>query len=175
MKQPQPPHLKENEEVPWCPNIKEEEEKPQLPHIKEEQEERCISQEGERFEGLDEFPVICVIVKNEDEIKGEIEERDVEPPSSSSTNHMTREADGDHCEGTQANNLLAPLSESEDTTSHSSDTDDENSKAGNAPLSREQNEVKRQTKHQQPLHIFCPFEICGCTPRRLALTLCDAD
>ncbi|XP_061835897.1 uncharacterized protein [Nerophis lumbriciformis] len=129
MKQPQPPHLKEDEEVPWCPNTKEEEEEPHLPHIKEEQEERCISQEGERFEGLDEFPVICVIVKNEEEIKGESEEREVEPQSSSSTQHMTREADGDHCEGTQANNLLAPLSESEDTTSHSSDTDDENSKA----------------------------------------------
>ncbi|XP_061746794.1 zinc finger protein 16-like [Nerophis ophidion] len=64
-----------------------------------------------------------------DEVKGESEEkREAEPPSSSSTQHMTTEADGDHCGGSQADKLLAPLSNSEDTMSHSPDTDDEDSK-----------------------------------------------
>ncbi|XP_061747336.1 gastrula zinc finger protein XlCGF48.2-like [Nerophis ophidion] len=106
---------------------KKEEEDSLTPHIKEEQEEHSISQEGDQFEGLVEFPVTGVLVKSEDdEVKGESEEkREAEPPSSSSTQHMTTEADGDHCGGSQADKLLAPLSDSEDTTSHSPDTDED--------------------------------------------------
>ncbi|XP_061926564.1 zinc finger protein 771-like isoform X2 [Entelurus aequoreus] len=109
---------------------KKEEEDSLTPHIKEEEEEHSISQKGEQIEGLMEFPVIGVPVKSEDdEVKGESEEKkEAEPPSSSSTQHMTTEADGDHCGGSQADKLLAPLSDSEDTTSHSPDTDDEDSK-----------------------------------------------
>ncbi|XP_061784403.2 uncharacterized protein [Nerophis lumbriciformis] len=109
---------------------KKEEEDSLNPHIKKEEEEYNISQEGEHIEGLVEFPVTGVPVKSEDdEVKGESEEkREAEPPSSSSTQHMTTEADGDHCGGSQADKLLAPLSDSEDTTSHSPDTDDEDSK-----------------------------------------------
>nr|XP_061784445.1 zinc finger protein 771-like isoform X6 [Nerophis lumbriciformis] len=103
---------------------KKEEEDSLTPHIKEEEEEHSISQEGDHLEGLEEFPVTGVPVKSEDdEVKGESEEK-----SSSSTQHMTTEADGDHCGGSQADKLLAPLSDSEDTTSHSPDTDDEDSK-----------------------------------------------
>ncbi|XP_061746717.1 oocyte zinc finger protein XlCOF22-like isoform X4 [Nerophis ophidion] len=109
---------------------KKEEEDSLTPHIKEEEEEHSISQEGNHLEGLVEFPVTGVPVKSEDdEVKGESEERGgAEPPSSSSTQHMTTEADRDHCGGSQADKLLAPLSDSEDTTSHSPDTDDEDSK-----------------------------------------------
>ncbi|XP_061746957.1 zinc finger protein 37 homolog isoform X4 [Nerophis ophidion] len=109
---------------------KKEEEDSLTPHIKEEEEEHSISQEGDHLEGLVEFPVTSVPVKSEDdEVKGEGEERGgAEPPSSSSTQHMTTEADGDHCGGSQADKLLAPLSDSEDTTSHSPYTDDEDSK-----------------------------------------------
>ncbi|XP_061746764.1 zinc finger protein 391-like isoform X2 [Nerophis ophidion] len=109
---------------------KKEEEDSLTPHIKEEEVEYNISQEGEPLKGLVEFPVIGVPVKSEgDEVKGESEEkREAEPPSSSSTQHMTTEADGDHCGGSQADKFLAPLSDSEDTTSHSPDTDDEDSK-----------------------------------------------
>ncbi|XP_072772632.1 uncharacterized protein [Nerophis lumbriciformis] len=109
---------------------KKEEEDSLTPHIKEEEEEHSISQEGDHIEGLVEFPVTGVPVKSEDdEVKGESEEkREAEPPSSSSTQHMTTEADGDHCGGSQADKILAPLSDSEDTTSHSPDTDDEDSK-----------------------------------------------
>ncbi|XP_061891106.1 zinc finger protein 3-like [Entelurus aequoreus] len=109
---------------------KKEEEDSLTPHLKEEEAEHTVSQEGDHIEGLVEFPVTGVPVKSEDEeVKGESEEkREAEPPSSSSTQHMTTEADGDHCGGSQADKLLAPLSDSEDTTSHSPDTDDEDSK-----------------------------------------------
>nr|XP_061832788.1 gastrula zinc finger protein XlCGF48.2-like isoform X1 [Nerophis lumbriciformis] len=139
---PQPSQIKEEEEDPQPLHFKEENEEPQppmlkkkmisnnlLPHIKEEEEEHGISQEGHYLEGLEEVdvtkvPLTVVIVKREDdEGKGESEERrEVDFPSSSSTQHMTTEADGDHCD-----KLLAPLSDSDDTTSHSSDSDDEDS------------------------------------------------
>nr|XP_061779362.1 uncharacterized protein LOC133570684 [Nerophis lumbriciformis] len=133
--EPQPSHIKKEEEYPLFTHFKEEEEDPLTPHIKEEEEEHSISQQGEHLEGLEEvdvtkMPVTGVPVKSEDdEVKGESEEkREAEPPSSSSTQHMTTEADGDHCGGSQADKILAPLSDSEDTTSHSPDTDDEDSK-----------------------------------------------
>ncbi|XP_061926674.1 zinc finger protein 771-like [Entelurus aequoreus] len=68
-----------------------EQEEPQSPHVKEEEEEHSISQVGERLEGPDEFPVMGVIVKSEgDEVKGESEEqREAEPPSSSSKHTRT--------------------------------------------------------------------------------------
>ncbi|XP_061747460.1 zinc finger protein 614-like [Nerophis ophidion] len=111
-------------------SCKKEEEDSLTPHIKDEAMEHNISQEGDHLEGLEEFPLTAVPVKSEDdEVTGESEERGgAEPPSSSSTQHMTTEADGDHCGGSQADKLLAPLSDSEDTTSHSPDTDDEDSK-----------------------------------------------
>ncbi|XP_061889283.1 zinc finger protein 771-like isoform X4 [Entelurus aequoreus] len=109
---------------------KKEEEDSLTPHIKEEEEEHSISQGGDHIEGLVDIPVTGVPVKSEDgEVKGESEEkREAEPPSSSSTQHMTTEGDGDHCGGSQADKMLAPLSDSEDTTSHSPDIDDEHSK-----------------------------------------------
>ncbi|XP_054626353.1 zinc finger protein 2-like isoform X2 [Dunckerocampus dactyliophorus] len=111
-------------------------------YFKEEEEEHSISQEGEQLEA---FPVIGVPLKSEDdEDKGESEEKkEVEPPSSNSSLHMTTEADGDHCGGSQADNLLAPLSDSDDTTSHSPDTDDEDSKAD-------------MTCHTDNTHFKCP-------------------
>ncbi|XP_054626309.1 zinc finger and SCAN domain-containing protein 12-like [Dunckerocampus dactyliophorus] len=119
------------QEEPQPLNIKDEKGEPQPLNIKKEEEDHSISQQGEHLEGLKEFPVIAVIIKTEyDEGKGDSEEKiEVEPQSSSSTQHMTTEADGDHCGGSQADNLLAPLSDSDDTTSHSPDADDENSKA----------------------------------------------
>ncbi|XP_054623411.1 zinc finger protein 260-like [Dunckerocampus dactyliophorus] len=123
----------------WNPSMEQEDplplhikvEQPQLPHIKEEDRDHAISQDGEHLEGVEEFPVIVVTVDSKnDEDKGQGEEKgEAEPPHSSSTQHMTTEADGDHCGGSQAHNLLAPLSDSDDTTSHSADTDDEDSKA----------------------------------------------
>ncbi|XP_077420912.1 uncharacterized protein LOC144051035 [Vanacampus margaritifer] len=54
---------------------------------------------------ITELPFTCVIVKIEDEYKIECDE--------------------DQCEGSQADNLFAPLSDSDNTTSHSSDTEDD--------------------------------------------------
>ncbi|XP_061925524.1 zinc finger protein 37 homolog isoform X2 [Entelurus aequoreus] len=107
-------------------------EDPQPPHIKEEGEELWITQEGECLLGqeeadLTEFPLTVVSVKteeHEDKPPESSESRGAEPPSSSSTQHMTTEADGDHCGGSQADKLLAPLSDSEDITSHSSQDED---------------------------------------------------
>ncbi|XP_061774528.1 oocyte zinc finger protein XlCOF6.1-like isoform X1 [Nerophis ophidion] len=82
-----------------------EQELPPLPHIKEEEEECCISEQGENREGLEERPWIRVVVKSEDDEEA---------------------VDEDHCGRSQADSLLAPLS---DTMSHSPDTDDEDSKA----------------------------------------------
>ncbi|XP_061750024.1 zinc finger protein 37 homolog isoform X20 [Nerophis ophidion] len=126
----QPAHIKEEEEDSQRPCIEEGEE-PQPCHFKEEEEEHSISQEGDYLEGLREFPLTVVVKSEDDEVKSESEERrEAEPPSSSSTQNMTTEADGDHCGGSQADKLLAPLSDSEDTTSHSPDTDKEDSIAG---------------------------------------------
>nr|XP_061824012.1 zinc finger protein 135-like isoform X2 [Nerophis lumbriciformis] len=129
-------HLKPNvcgghllpEQQGWTSRM--EQEKSHPPNIKDEEEEHRIRQGGEHFEGLEVFPLTVVIVKSEyDEVKSESEEkREAESSSSSSTQHMTTEGDGDHCGGSQADKLLAPLSYSDETTSHSPGTDDENSK-----------------------------------------------
>ncbi|XP_061746253.1 zinc finger protein 436-like [Nerophis ophidion] len=106
----------------------------QPPHIKEEEEECWITREGECLLGreqddLTKFPLTVVSATTEDHEDHQTkssqhqhspseEKRAVERPSSSSTQHMTTEADGDHCGGSQADKLLAPLSDNDDTTSH---------------------------------------------------------
>ncbi|XP_054630918.1 uncharacterized protein LOC129180450 isoform X3 [Dunckerocampus dactyliophorus] len=132
-------HQKEHPAQPQvgCSTLKQED--PQLPHVKKEEEELWITQEGECFLGpkeadLTKLPLTGVSVKTEDEDKppesSEIhhspseEHRGAKPPSSRSPQHMTTEADGDHCGGSQADKLLAPLSDSDDTTSHSSEDED---------------------------------------------------
>ncbi|XP_054628157.1 zinc finger protein 260-like [Dunckerocampus dactyliophorus] len=110
-------------------------EEPQSSDIKEEEEELWITQDGECLLGPKELPLTGVSVKTEDHEdkppessqlhhSPSEENRRAEPPSSSSPQHMTTEADGDHCGGSQADNLLAPLSDSDDTTSHSPEDED---------------------------------------------------
>ncbi|XP_061774513.1 zinc finger protein 239-like isoform X1 [Nerophis ophidion] len=85
------------QEKPQPPHIKEEE--PRSPHIKKEDDEHCINQEGEQLGGQEKFLVTHFFpVKSEDEGQNE-EKKGAEPPSSGS--------------------LLAPLSDSDDTASHS--------------------------------------------------------
>ncbi|XP_061880449.1 zinc finger protein Xfin-like [Entelurus aequoreus] len=98
---------------------------PQPPHVKEEEEELWITQEGECLLGSGEadpaeLPQTVVSVKTEDT---QLYHKGAEPPSSSSTQHMTTEADGDHCGGSPADHLLAPLSDWEDATSQDTDWD----------------------------------------------------
>ncbi|XP_061824010.2 uncharacterized protein [Nerophis lumbriciformis] len=107
-------------------------EDPQPHHIKEEEEELWITQEEECLPGREEadlakFPPTVVCVKTEDHEDKTPESSQLHhspseknksmEPSSSSPQHPT-EGDGDHCGGSQADNLIAPLSDSDDTTSH---------------------------------------------------------
>ncbi|XP_054628147.1 zinc finger and SCAN domain-containing protein 2-like isoform X2 [Dunckerocampus dactyliophorus] len=116
---PQPPHVKEEEE-------------PQSPNVKEEEEELWIAQEGERLlrkeeADLTKLPLTGVSGKCEDSQlhhSPSEENRGAEPPSGSSQQHMLTEADGDHRGGSRAVQLLAPLSDSDDTTSHSPEDED---------------------------------------------------
>ncbi|XP_061654971.1 zinc finger and SCAN domain-containing protein 2-like isoform X1 [Phyllopteryx taeniolatus] len=99
-----------------CPeprHIKKEVEDEEVPHIKEEEEEEDITK----------LSLIGVLLKCEDKGQSE-EDRGAGPPSSSSSQHMTTEGDGDHCGGSQADSLLAPLSD-DDITSQSPDADDD--------------------------------------------------
>nr|XP_061825082.1 zinc finger protein 260-like isoform X3 [Nerophis lumbriciformis] len=125
----------ESSQLHHSPNIQQligRQEDPQPPHIKEEEEELWITQEGECLRGQEEadltkFPLTVVSVKTEDHEEKPPESsqlhhnpseknKAVEPPSSSSPKHMTTEADGDHCGGLQADKLLAPLSDSDETS-----------------------------------------------------------
>ncbi|XP_061525831.1 zinc finger protein 316-like isoform X5 [Phycodurus eques] len=99
------PHFKEEEELEPI-SIKKEEE-PEHPHLKWEEEEDT------------NFPSTGVPLKTADKVQSE-ESRGAEPRSSS-----TREGDGDHFGRSQADGLLAPLSDSDDTTSHSPATEDD--------------------------------------------------
>ncbi|XP_061561321.1 uncharacterized protein LOC133417554 isoform X1 [Phycodurus eques] len=112
----------QSEQQAWHCVVKEEE--PDHAHIKEEEDESDVTK----------FSLTCVVVKSEDQghwsplhPSQSEENRGAEPLSSSSSQHMKTEGDGDRCGGSQSDSLLAPQSESDDTTSHSSD-DDEHSK-----------------------------------------------
>ncbi|XP_061620869.1 zinc finger protein 84-like isoform X2 [Phyllopteryx taeniolatus] len=120
---------------------------PNSPQIKEEEEEYDITK----------LPLTIVVLKSEDdEDKGQCEKnRGAEPPSSSSSQHVTTEVDGDHCGGSPAPvSLLAPLSESDDITSHSTDTDEDEHSKGDTT----------QNKHWKCSH--CDKTFGGKTDRR---------
>ncbi|XP_061525855.1 zinc finger and SCAN domain-containing protein 21-like isoform X2 [Phycodurus eques] len=95
----------------------------EVQHIKEEDEELLHIKEEEQEEII-KVPSTGVPLKSEDEGQSE-ERRGAEPPSSSSSQHMTTEGDGDLCGGSQADGLLAPLSDSDDMTSYSAHTDED--------------------------------------------------
>ncbi|XP_054636393.1 uncharacterized protein LOC129183313 [Dunckerocampus dactyliophorus] len=137
---PHPPLIKEEETEPEHPHIKEEEEEPQPPDVKEEEEELSITQEREHLPGPEEADLarlpltgVPAVTKDHEDKPPELsqlhhspseEMSEAEPSCSSSLQHMTTEADGDHCGGSQADNLFAPLSDSDDTTSHSPEGED---------------------------------------------------
>ncbi|XP_061669528.1 zinc finger protein 391-like isoform X2 [Syngnathoides biaculeatus] len=112
---PEPLHVEEEEE--------EEDEEP--PQIKEEEEEDDITK----------FPFTVVVMKCEDEEdQGQRSQlpssqseknRGMGLPSSISSQHRTTEDDAGQRGRSQADGLLAPLSNSDEVTSHSSDADDD--------------------------------------------------
>ncbi|XP_061525889.1 zinc finger protein 25-like [Phycodurus eques] len=109
--EPEPPHIKDELEDEEVQPIKEEEE-PIL--IEKEEEEACphIAEE----EDITKVQLAGVPLKSEGQSE---ESRETEPSSSSSSQHMTTEGDGDHCGGSQADGLLVPLLDSDDMTSDS--------------------------------------------------------
>ncbi|XP_054645873.1 gastrula zinc finger protein XlCGF57.1-like [Dunckerocampus dactyliophorus] len=128
--------VESKEEVPseqqeWSSSLGQKQ--PEPPRIKEEEEQ---------FKGLKEvdittFPLTGVLVKGEgseaqssERHYGQGEDnRGTEAPTPS----MTAEADGEHCEGSQADSNLAPVSDMNDMMSHSSETDDKDSKGEMRP------------------------------------------
>ncbi|XP_077374933.1 uncharacterized protein LOC144017350 isoform X1 [Festucalex cinctus] len=95
---------------------------PEPPLIKEEQQEDDITN----------LPLTVVPVKSEcDDEKCQSEQnRWAEPPSSSSSHHMTREVDGGNYGGSGAESSFAPLSDNDYIMPHSPDTDDEEHSKG---------------------------------------------
>ncbi|XP_061561888.1 uncharacterized protein LOC133417792 isoform X2 [Phycodurus eques] len=125
--QAESPHIKEEVADEEVYHIKEEEEGEEVHHIKEE-ERGFLHIKEEEHEEIIKVPLTGVPLKSEDE--GQSDEcRGAAPPCSSSSQHMTREGDEDHCGGSQADGLLAPLSDSDDMTSHFPHTDEEESEA----------------------------------------------
>ncbi|XP_061663616.1 zinc finger protein 239-like isoform X1 [Syngnathoides biaculeatus] len=113
-------------------HIKEEMEDEEVHHIKEEEEMIFIKNEAEEAqhyikqeeEDITKFPSTCVPLKSEDKCQSE-DSRGAEPPSNSSSQHMTTERDGDHNGDSHPGRLLAPLSDRDDMTSDSPYTDDD--------------------------------------------------
>ncbi|XP_061621253.1 zinc finger and SCAN domain-containing protein 20-like isoform X5 [Phyllopteryx taeniolatus] len=120
-REPQPPHIKEEEEDEEVHHIREEEELETTPIKKEEEEERPhIKQEEE--EEISKFST-DVPLKSEGDGQRE-ESKGAEPPSSSSSQHMTTEGDGDPDAGSQPDGLFAPLSDGDGMMSQSPNTDE---------------------------------------------------
>ncbi|XP_077419620.1 uncharacterized protein LOC144050339 [Vanacampus margaritifer] len=94
---------------------------PEVVYVKEEEEEADIT----------ELPSTCVSFKSEDDdddgdgqpsnllCHQSEQSRWMQPPSSSSSQHVTTESDGDHRGESQTDSLLAPLSDEDNRTSHS--------------------------------------------------------
>ncbi|XP_073345323.1 uncharacterized protein [Pagrus major] len=106
--------IKEEGSPEWSPSL--DQKHPEHLHIKQEQEELRISQEGEQLHGLREdnitrFPLTAVTVKSEDdEEKPQISQlhqsltednREAEPPASSSATQIKTETDGEDCGGSE--------------------------------------------------------------------------
>ncbi|XP_054644387.1 zinc finger protein 25-like [Dunckerocampus dactyliophorus] len=172
--------IKEEEEKPQPTHIKEEEAEPQPPYVKEEEEELSITQEGEHLLGPEEANLARLPltgVKTEDhEDKPESsqlhhrpseEMGEAEPSCSSSLQHLT-EADGDHCGGSQADNFLAPLSDSDDTTSHS--PEDEDSDYNQESLSSDTDCEGDMTTHTGNKHSESSKKKTG---KRFNCSICD--
>ncbi|XP_057688175.1 zinc finger protein 22-like [Corythoichthys intestinalis] len=99
-----------------------EQHKPEPPRIKEEEQEDDITN----------LPVTVVPVKSEgDADKSQSEEKHcVEPQSGSSSQHSTKQHDENCFGGLRAESYLAPLSDTDDVTPHSADSDEEDNSRG---------------------------------------------
>ncbi|XP_070707313.1 gastrula zinc finger protein XlCGF57.1-like [Pempheris klunzingeri] len=132
--------IKEEDPPQWSPNL--EQKHPEPLHIKEEQDEVWTSQEGEQLNRLEEpditrFPSTAVPVKSEDEEKPQSSQlhqsqtednREAEPPVSSSATQIKTESGGEDCGGSEPARNQDPDGHSQLSTdekaSDSSETED---------------------------------------------------
>uniref|UniRef100_A0A3Q2YIW1 C2H2-type domain-containing protein n=1 Tax=Hippocampus comes TaxID=109280 RepID=A0A3Q2YIW1_HIPCM len=93
--------------------------------IKEEEELLSLHMKEEEEDDITRFSVTFgPMMSEEDEDKcQQSENRRTQLPSSSSSQHMVTEGDGDHCGGSQADKLSAPLSDCDNITSDDDDDD----------------------------------------------------
>ncbi|XP_030255007.1 histone-lysine N-methyltransferase SETD1B-A-like isoform X5 [Sparus aurata] len=132
--------IKEEVSPEWCPSQEQTDVEPL--HMKEEQEEHWISQKGEQLVGLKEtdmsrFPSTAVPVKSEnDEEKPQLSElhqsqtednREAEPPASSSTTQIKTETDEEDSGGSEPSRNREPDShpqlKTDEESSDCSETD----------------------------------------------------
>ncbi|XP_019740045.1 uncharacterized protein LOC109524538 [Hippocampus comes] len=117
------------EEEPEPPSLKAEEEPEPLSMKAENEPKPCHIKEEEQQYEVAMLLLPVVILKRADVGQGESgENTKAKPPSSSSSEHMTAEGDGDPSGQSQAHCIQAPPPDGEDVTSHSSDTGDEHSR-----------------------------------------------
>ncbi|XP_057686695.1 zinc finger protein OZF-like [Corythoichthys intestinalis] len=122
------------------------------PNIKEEEEEDEITQ----------FPLKLSVKREQDD--GPVETSGG-GQASSSRQHLPNEDEGEQCEGSQADSLSAPLSNSDDGTSYSSDYDDEDSSDDmefhphkkRAKCSSKSSLKRETTKHMSGKSFACLF------------------
>ncbi|XP_061553842.1 zinc finger protein 572-like isoform X3 [Phycodurus eques] len=117
----EPPHIKEEKWEHF--HIEEQQQQQQTARIKKEEEPPYVKEEEERVTGL---PSTGVPLKREDEGPSE-NSGGAEPASSgsSSSRRTTTEGEGDRRGPSQADGLLAPLSDGDHATSHSPYTEDD--------------------------------------------------
>ncbi|XP_057695299.1 uncharacterized protein LOC130917663 isoform X4 [Corythoichthys intestinalis] len=93
-------------------------EESEMPYIKQEAEPETYIKEEEQEGGIPKFPMTVIVKSEKDEGPSE-ESGAVKPSSDSLFQHLTIKGEG----RSQPDGLLAPLSESDGITSHSSETD----------------------------------------------------
>ncbi|XP_040893764.1 zinc finger and SCAN domain-containing protein 31-like isoform X2 [Toxotes jaculatrix] len=141
----------------------------EAPHIKDEEEELCISQDAEQLQELSEADITKlsftdVSVKSEDDEEkaqssllqqGQTEEdREAEPPASSSAPHMDPETDSRH----QLLSLYCCESETEDS-------DDDWKETGEQELGPGALKSTSSADHKKPLSQERPFSCTVCDKR----------
>ncbi|XP_061759680.1 zinc finger protein OZF-like isoform X2 [Nerophis ophidion] len=115
--------------------------------VKKEEKEFWITQEGKCLRGPEEAdPTKLQLIGASAKIEDQPPEFS-KLPSSSSSQHLTTQPDGDHFVGSQADKLLAPLSDIDNTMSHR--PEDEDCDDTQKPLSIDVVRTEPDNKHSQ--------------------------